>query len=86
TCPGRGLLLVYPFGGLSLAFDRWFPLRWRFHDYHSGFSLFAHYRSTIVSSLVVWNGQPFYWLSDADAIKIVCTSKSIFQKDLDVVR
>ncbi|KAF7362943.1 Cytochrome P450 [Mycena venus] len=84
TCPGRGLLLVYPFGGPSLALDRWFPLRWRFHDYHSGFSLFAHYRSTVVSSLVVWDGQPFYWLSDADAIKIVCTSKSIFQKDLDV--
>ncbi|KAJ7174978.1 cytochrome P450 [Mycena crocata] len=84
TCPGRGLLLLYPFSGASIALDRWFPLKWRYHDYHSGFSLFTHFGSTVVSSFVVWYAHPVYWVSDAEIIKTVCTSKTVFQKDLDV--
>ena len=37
SCPGRGRLLYNPFGGLSLAMDRWSPFKWRFHDYHAAF-------------------------------------------------
>ncbi|KAK7045464.1 hypothetical protein VNI00_007717 [Paramarasmius palmivorus] len=84
SCPGRGRLFYNPFGGLSLAMDRWSPLKWRFHDYHATFDPYKHYGSTILSSFVIWNGEPYYWLGDADAIKTVCNSKTVFQKDLVV--
>ncbi|KAL0572021.1 hypothetical protein V5O48_009942 [Marasmius crinis-equi] len=84
SCPGRGRLLYDPFGGLSLAMDRFSPFKWHFHDYHAAFDLYSHYRSTILSSFVVWNGERYYWLSDADAIKTVCNSKTLFEKDLPV--
>ncbi|KAK7439367.1 hypothetical protein VKT23_017591 [Stygiomarasmius scandens] len=84
SCPGAGVLLYNPFGGLSLAVDRWSPIKWRFHDYHAIFDLYKHYGSTILSSFIIWDGKPHYWLGDADAIKTVCDAKSVFQKDLDV--
>ncbi|KAF9265926.1 hypothetical protein L218DRAFT_126151 [Marasmius fiardii PR-910] len=37
SCPGRGRLLYDPFGGLSLAMDRFSPYKWHFHDYHAAF-------------------------------------------------
>ncbi|PPQ81694.1 hypothetical protein CVT24_003124 [Panaeolus cyanescens] len=64
--------------------DRFSPFKWRFHDYHAAFDLYAHYGSTVLSSFVVWNGEQYYWLSDADAIKTVCNSKTLFEKDLPV--
>ncbi|KAF5372500.1 hypothetical protein D9758_005237 [Tetrapyrgos nigripes] len=84
SCPGCGRLLYNPFGGLSLAIDGFSPFKWRFHDYHAAFDLYAHFQSTVLSSFVIWNGEQYYWLSDADAIKTVCNSRKIFEKDLPV--
>jgi len=46
---------------------------------------YKQYGSTILSSFIIWDGKPHYWLGDADAIRTVCNAKTAFQKDLDVV-
>ncbi|KAK7038948.1 hypothetical protein VNI00_010340 [Paramarasmius palmivorus] len=83
SSPGRGVLLYNPFGGLSLATDRWSPMKWRFHDYHDMFNLYAHYGSTILSSVVLWSGERVYWIGDGDAIKTIANKRDVFGKDMN---
>jgi len=51
------------------------------------FSLLVYrkYGSTCLSSVVFWNALPVFWISDADAIKGVYSSRVVFPKDVEAV-
>ncbi|KAF5379088.1 hypothetical protein D9615_005915 [Tricholomella constricta] len=51
--------------------------------YYAAFSLFREYGSTCLSSVTFWKAIPTFWLSDADTIKTVHTSRAIFPKDVE---
>jgi len=55
SCPGAGVLLYNPFGGLSLAVDRWSPIKWRFHDYHAIFDRECN--------VILWNRRNYFHAS-----------------------
>ena len=48
-------------------------------------SVYQKYGSTCLSSIVFTNAIPTFWLSDADAIKVVSTDRTVFQKDVEAV-
>lgn len=46
---------------------------------------YKSFGSTCLSSVLFWDLTPVFWLTDADAIKIVSYERQIFQKDLVAV-
>lgn len=48
-------------------------------------SVYQKYGSTCLGSIVFSNAIPTFWLSDADAIKVVSTDRTVFQKDVEAV-
>ena len=47
--------------------------------------VYKKYGSTCLSSAVFWNALPVFWISDADAIKTVHSSRVVFPKDIEIV-
>ena len=47
--------------------------------------VYKKYGSTCLSSVVFWNALPVFWISDADAIKTVQSSRVVFPKDIEAV-
>ena len=47
--------------------------------------VYKKYGSTCLSSAVFWNALPVFWISDADAIKTVHSSRVVFPKDIELV-
>jgi len=68
------------FSGLSV-------LCWHISYLIHSFSLLVYkkYGSTCLSSVVFWNALPVFWISDADAIKTVHSSRAVFSKDSQAV-
>ncbi|KAK7457808.1 hypothetical protein VKT23_010150 [Stygiomarasmius scandens] len=62
---------VYPFSG------------WIGH-YFDNFSMYNRYKSACVSSVLITDSRPIFWLADAQAIKATATDKTAFDKDIDV--
>ena len=62
-------------------------IRWHISYLVHSFSLLVYkkYGSTCLSSVVFWNALPVFWISDADAIKTVHSSRVVFPKDVEVV-
>ncbi|KAF5379057.1 hypothetical protein D9615_005999 [Tricholomella constricta] len=83
VCPGGSLLWLHPFRTLALVLGPIFPLKGHMGYYYAAFSLFREYGSTCLSSVTFWKAIPTFWLSDADAIKTVHTSRAIFPKDVE---
>jgi len=47
--------------------------------------VYKQYGSTCLSSVVLWNALPVFWISDADAIKTLHSSRVVFPKDIEAV-
>ena len=62
-------------------------LCWHISCLIHSFSLLVYkkYGSTCLSSVVFWNALPVFWISDADAIKTVHSSRTVFPKDMEAV-
>ncbi|KAF4564500.1 hypothetical protein EYR40_010663 [Pleurotus pulmonarius] len=82
-CPGGEIMALHPFRTLSLVLGSHFPFPGQIGSYFGKFSLYQKYGSTCLSSIVFSNAIPTFWLSDADAIKVVSTDRTVFQKDVE---
>jgi hypothetical protein len=49
------------------------------------FAVYKRYGSTCLSSIIIWNALPTFWLSDAEAIKVVSSDRVVFAKDTEAV-
>ncbi|TFK46773.1 cytochrome P450 [Heliocybe sulcata] len=76
--PGEYLLWLDPFRTLALVLASAFPRPGQVAYYAGRFS-----RSTLVTSVRFWTGQPYYFLADADAIKHVTGDRKVFRKDVE---
>ncbi|KAF8235020.1 cytochrome P450 [Tricholoma matsutake] len=83
VCPGGSLLWLHPFRSLSIIFGPLFPFKGQMGYYFAQFSLYKRYGSTCLSSILVWNALPIFWLSDAKAIKAVSADRVLFSKDVE---
>ncbi|KAJ8693930.1 hypothetical protein PTI98_008872 [Pleurotus ostreatus] len=82
-CPGGEILLFHPFRTLSMVVGSHFPFPGQIGTYFGKFNVYKKYGSTCLSSIVFYNAIPTFWLSDADAIKVVSTDRTVFQKDVE---
>lgn len=48
-------------------------------------TVYKRYGNTCLSSILVWNALPIFWLSDAKAIKAVSADRVLFSKDVEAV-
>ncbi|KIM77288.1 hypothetical protein PILCRDRAFT_621963 [Piloderma croceum F 1598] len=83
--PGRQFLWIDPFHAVSLVLGSTFPWAGRIGHYSAKFSLYEKYGSTCLSTVRLWNSQVYYWIADADALKIVTSDRHTFQKDVQAV-
>ncbi|KAJ8482549.1 hypothetical protein ONZ45_g14909 [Pleurotus djamor] len=81
-CPGGEVLFLHPFRTLSLVLGPWYPFPDNMGSYFEKFDIYQKYGSTCLSSIVFNGAIPTYWLSDAEAIKVVNTDRATFQKDV----
>ncbi|KAJ7774471.1 cytochrome P450 [Mycena maculata] len=82
-CPDAGVLWLHPFRTVALLSAPWFPLKDQIGYYFGKFALYEKYGSTGIASVSVWDATPTLWLADAQAIKIVATEATVFQKDVE---
>ncbi|EJC99090.1 uncharacterized protein FOMMEDRAFT_94151, partial [Fomitiporia mediterranea MF3/22] len=86
SCPGKHRLWIRPFQTLAIVLATYFPPRGWLAHFGGKFSPYAKEGSTILSSLIVWDGTPTFWLADAEAIKAVTSDRHAFRKETEVVR
>ncbi|KAL5522863.1 hypothetical protein ACEPAG_8881 [Sanghuangporus baumii] len=84
SCPGKHRLWMHPFHTAAIVVASIFPPKGWISHYAGKFSLYAKEGSTILSSLVVWDATPIFWLADAEAIKAVTSDRHTFRKEIEV--
>ncbi|KAK0203616.1 cytochrome P450 [Desarmillaria ectypa] len=82
-CPGAATLWINPFRTLAIVSGPFFPTQGRVGHYYAKFSVFAKFGTTCLSSVVFWDAIPTFWISDADAIRIVSADRKTFTKDVE---
>ncbi|KAK0458736.1 cytochrome P450 [Desarmillaria tabescens] len=82
-CPGAAILWINPFRTLAIVSGPFFPTQGKVGHYYAKFSVFAKFGTTCLSSVVFWNAIPTFWISDADAIRIVSADRKTFTKDVE---
>ncbi|KAJ7108683.1 hypothetical protein C8R44DRAFT_635866 [Mycena epipterygia] len=86
ACPKAGVVWVHPFRTLGTLVGPWFPLQHQIGFFFAKFAFYRVYGSTCISSVTLSGSIPTLWLSDAQAIKVVATESTVFQKDVEAVR
>ncbi|THU83809.1 hypothetical protein K435DRAFT_688800, partial [Dendrothele bispora CBS 962.96] len=84
-CPGHALLLFHPSQFLGQMLANMYPFPGWIGHYFDNFSMYNRYKSACISSVLITDSRPIFWLADAHAIKTVATDKTTFDKDIDLV-
>ncbi|KAK0220202.1 cytochrome P450 [Armillaria fumosa] len=82
-CPGAVILWINPFRTFAIVTGTFFPTQGKVGYYYGKFSVFAKFGTTCLSSVVFWDAIPTFWISDADAIRIVSSDRKTFTKDVE---
>ncbi|KAK0237992.1 cytochrome P450 [Armillaria nabsnona] len=82
-CPGAAILWINPFRTLAIVTGPFFPTQGKVGYYYGKFSVFAKFGTTCLGSVVFWDAIPTFWISDADAIRIVSSDRKTFTKDVE---
>ncbi|KAG7448724.1 cytochrome P450 [Guyanagaster necrorhizus] len=77
------ILWINPFRMLAIVSGPFFPAQGKVGHYYAKFSAFAKFGTTCLSSVVFWDAIPTFWISDADAIRIVSADRQTFTKDVE---
>ncbi|THU83317.1 hypothetical protein K435DRAFT_588805, partial [Dendrothele bispora CBS 962.96] len=85
SCPGHALLLFHPSQFLGQMLANMYPFPGWIGHYFDNFSVYNRYKSACISSVLITDSRPIFWLADAHAIKTVATDKTTFDKDIDLV-
>ncbi|KDQ57720.1 hypothetical protein JAAARDRAFT_35408 [Jaapia argillacea MUCL 33604] len=81
-CPGRHILWLDPFRTLSIALAQTYPRPGSFANWGVKFAPYAQTGSTCIASVHFLTSRLYFWISDADAIKMVTSDRLTFQKDV----
>ncbi|KAH0826717.1 cytochrome P450 [Lanmaoa asiatica] len=82
NCPGRVALWLAPFSPMAFALGVTFPRPGMAGYYAGKFSLYKKFGATTFASVRISTAQPFFWLADPEAIKLVVSDRHTFQKDV----
>ncbi|KAI0066984.1 cytochrome P450 [Artomyces pyxidatus] len=83
TIPGRKIQWLDPFRTFALVLGPVYPKAGTVGAYYGKFSLYETFGSTIISAVRPFSGRLYFWIADADALKIVFGDRHTFQKDVE---
>ncbi|KAF8348726.1 cytochrome P450 [Amanita rubescens] len=81
--PGKGIAWIRPDSMASMVAAPWFPRPGHIGHYFGKFSVFKKYGTTCLSSVSFWSSIPVYFVSDADAFRVINNERGVFGKDVE---
>ncbi|KIJ62164.1 hypothetical protein HYDPIDRAFT_182927 [Hydnomerulius pinastri MD-312] len=80
--PGRRLLWIDPFHSLALVLAPFFPRPGSIGYYGGKLTFYKEFGSTVFASIRFLTAQQYFWVADAEALKIITSDRHTFQKDV----
>ncbi|KAH7887015.1 cytochrome P450 [Phlebopus sp. FC_14] len=80
--PGRRLMWIDPFHPLALIVAPFFPPPGSIGYYGAKLTFYKEFGNTIFASVRFLTARPYFWVADAEAMKLVASDRHTFRKDV----